>query len=146
MDTEREIKSLIRDCVVYLKEEGYSKPRIKDYHRFWCDGIEEYIGVTIMSSKSEEIRISIIENLERGCTIYAGKNGYAPKGVELKEFDIVYTVITRLEMAKLQTELDKVDENAFIIMNTVKDAKGGMIKKRPFKGNQKQKGQHPKKI
>lgn len=101
---------------------------------FIIDGIEEYIGVTIMSSKSEEIRLSIIENMERGCTIYAGKNGFAPKGVELKEFDIVYTVITRLEIAKLHTELDKVDPKAFIIMNTVKDARGGMIKKRPFKG------------
>lgn len=101
---------------------------------FIIDGIEEYIGVTIMSSKSEEVRLSIIQNLERGCTIYSGKNGFAPQGAELKEFDIVYTVITRLEMAKLQTELDKVDENAFVIMNTVKDAKGGMIKKRPFKG------------
>lgn len=101
---------------------------------FIIDGIEEYIGVTVISGKSEEIRMAIIENLGRGCTIYSGKNGYAPRGVELKDLDIVYTVITRLEMAKLQTELDKVDSQAFIIMNTVKDAKGGMVKKRPFKG------------
>ena len=43
MDTEKEIKSLIRDCVAYLREEGYSEPRIKDYHRFWRNGIEEYM-------------------------------------------------------------------------------------------------------
>jgi hypothetical protein len=43
MDTEKEIKSLIRNCVVYLREEGYSAPMIKDYHRFWRNGIEEYM-------------------------------------------------------------------------------------------------------
>lgn len=43
MDTEREIKSLIRDCVVFLRQEGYSKPRIKDYIRFWRDGIQGYM-------------------------------------------------------------------------------------------------------
>ena len=100
---------------------------------FIIDGIEEYIGVTIMSKDSEGIRLAVIQNLGRGCTIYSGKNGYAPQGGELKDQDIVYTVITRLELAKLQTELEKVDPQAFIIMNTVKDAKGGMVKKRPFK-------------
>jgi len=100
---------------------------------FIIDGIEEYLGVTIISQKSEEIRLAIIENLGRGCTMYSGKNGFAPKGVPLKDLDIVYTVITRLELAKLQTELDKVDPEAFVIMNSIKDAKGGMIKKRPFK-------------
>lgn len=100
---------------------------------FIIDGIEEYLGVTIISQKSEEVRLAIIENLGRGCTMYSGKNGYAPKGAELKNLDIVYTVITRLELAKLHTELDKVDPDAFVIMNSIKDAKGGMIKKRPFK-------------
>ncbi|MFT6746320.1 MAG: uncharacterized membrane-anchored protein YitT (DUF2179 family) [Glaciecola sp.] len=100
---------------------------------FIIDGIEEYLGVTIISQKSEEVRLAIIENLGRGCTMYTGKNGYAPKGAELKNLDIVYTVITRLELAKLHTELDKVDPDAFVVMNSIKDAKGGMIKKRPFK-------------
>ncbi|MFT6716544.1 MAG: uncharacterized membrane-anchored protein YitT (DUF2179 family) [Saprospiraceae bacterium] len=100
---------------------------------FIIDGIEEYLGVTIISQYSEEVRLAIIENLGRGCTMYTGKNGYAPKGAELKDLDIVYTVITRLELAKLHTELDKVDPEAFVIMNSIKDAKGGMIKKRPFK-------------
>ena len=100
---------------------------------FIIDGIEEYLGVTIISQKSEEVRLAVIENLGRGCTMYSGKNGYAPKGAELTDLSIVYTVITRLELAKLNTELDKVDPDAFVIMNSIKDAKGGMIKKRPFK-------------
>lgn len=100
---------------------------------FVVSGIEEYVGVTIISDKSEEIRLAIIEKMGRGCTIYTGKRGYAKPGEKLKETDIVYSLITRLEIAKLQTEIDKIDRNAFIVMHNIKDAKGGMIKKRPLK-------------
>ncbi|WP_245586908.1 DUF2179 domain-containing protein [Sediminibacterium salmoneum] len=44
--------------------------------------------------------------------------------------DIVYTVITRLEINKLNTELEKIDPNAFVVMSSIKDTKGGMIKRR----------------
>lgn len=100
---------------------------------FVITGIEEYVGVTIISEKSEEIRMAIIEKLGRGCTIYEGKKGYARKGEPLKKTDIVYTLLTRLEVWKLRNELDKIDRDAFVIMQTIKDAKGGMIKKRPLK-------------
>lgn len=96
-------------------------------------GIEEYVGVTIISDFSEDIRIAIIENMGRGCTIYTGKRGYGKRGDRLKDTDIIYTLITRLELAKLQTEVDKIDKNAFLVMHSIKDAKGGMIKKRPMK-------------
>lgn len=100
---------------------------------FVVSGIEEYLGVTIISDKSDEIRLAIIENMGRGCTIYSGKKGYAKRGEKLEDTEIVYTLITRLELAKLNTEIDKIDKNAFIIMHSIKDAKGGMIKKRPMK-------------
>jgi uncharacterized membrane-anchored protein YitT (DUF2179 family) len=51
--------------------------------------------------------------------------------LELLDVPTELTLITRLELSKLQTELDKIDKDAFIIMHSVKDAKGGMIKKRP---------------
>ncbi len=97
------------------------------------DGIEEYIGVTIISDFSEEIRLAIIEKIGRGCTLYSGKKGYAKRGETLKDTSIVYTLITRLELTKLQAEIDKIDKNAFVVMHSIKDAKGGMIKKRPLK-------------
>ncbi len=100
---------------------------------FVVSGIEEYLGVTIISDKSEEIRLAIIEKLGRGCTLYFGKKGYAKRGETLTQTEIVYTLITRLELAKLHTEIDKIDKDAFIVMHSIKDAKGGMIKKRPLK-------------
>ncbi len=99
---------------------------------FVVSGIEEYIGVTIISEKSEEIRLTIIEKMGRGCTLYSGKKGFSKRGEPLKETDIVYTLLTRLELSKLQVEVDKIDKDAFIIMHSIKDAKGGMIKKRPL--------------
>lgn len=100
---------------------------------FVTDGIEEYIGVTIITDMSEEIRLAIIESLGRGCTLYYGKKGYAKRGVILKKTDIVYTLVTRLELSKLKAEVIHIDPNAFIVMHSVKEAKGGTIKKRPLK-------------
>ena len=99
---------------------------------FVVDGVEEYVGVTIISNKHEALRIMLTEKLRRACTIYAGKGGFGKNG-ESYDKDIIYTVVTRLELAKLETEIDKIDRNAFIIMGVVKDLKGGMIKKKPLK-------------
>jgi len=99
---------------------------------FIVEGIEEYIGVSIISSHSEEIREMIINKLGRGVTIYSGRRGFGKRG-ETKDTDIIYTVITRLELNRLNTEIEKTDPHAFVVMNSVKDTKGGMIKKRPLK-------------
>lgn len=99
---------------------------------FVVEGIEEYIGVTIISSHQDEIREMIQAKLGRGVTVYSGKGGYGRSGVR-KEGDILYSVITRLELNKLNTELKQIDTNAFVTMHNVKDTRGGMIKKRPFK-------------
>lgn len=101
---------------------------------FVIEGVEEYIGVTVISTHSEDIRVMIIEKMGRGVTIYEGKRGFGKRGENLNRTDIIYSVITRLEINKLQTEIEKIDPNAFIVMNSVKDLKGGMIKKRQFKG------------
>lgn len=99
---------------------------------FIVEGIEEYIGVTIVAVHSEEIRYMLINKLGRGVTVYSGKRGFGKHG-ETKDIDIIYTVITRLELNKLNTEVEKIEPDAFIVMNSVKDTKGGMIKKRPLK-------------
>lgn len=99
---------------------------------FVIEGLEEYIGVTIVSVHCEDIREMIIDKLGRGVTVYRGKRGYGKRG-ETNDIDILYTVITRLELSKLNTEIEQLDSNAFVVMTSVKDTKGGMIKKRPLK-------------
>lgn len=96
---------------------------------FVVDGIEEYTGVTIISEKSEDIRVMITEKLGRGLTIYDARGGYSNQGKHNK-YEVIYTVITRLEISKLNNELAKIDSNAFVVMNSINDTRGGMIKKR----------------
>jgi uncharacterized membrane-anchored protein YitT (DUF2179 family) len=100
---------------------------------FIIEGIEEYTGITIISHKSEEIRQMIIKQLGRGVTIYQGKRGFGTKGDNEAEMDIIYTVITRLEVSKLITEIEKIDLESFVVTSRVKDTRGGMIKKRRLK-------------
>ena len=99
---------------------------------FVVDGVEEYVGLTIISGKHEDIKRMLTKKLGRACTVYKGKGGYGKEG-ESDEKDIIYTVITRLELPRIKTEIDKIDRKAFLIMGIVKDIKGGMIKRKPFK-------------
>ncbi len=99
---------------------------------FIVEGIDEYIGTTIVSLHSEKIRQMIVQKMERGVTVYKGQGGFGRHG-EKSEIYIVYTVITRLELNKLNREIEKIDADAFVVMSSVKDTKGGMIKKRPHK-------------
>lgn len=98
---------------------------------FIIEGIEEYTGVTIISSHHQEIIEMVTSKLGRGITVYQGKRGYGKTG-HVNNVEIIFTVITRLELSALTTEIEKIDPNAFVVMHSIKDTKGGMIKKRPL--------------
>src|SRR6188768_363788 len=99
---------------------------------FVIEGIEEYTGVTIISSHNEEIKEMIINKLGRGITVYKGREGFGKQGYT-DDKNIIYTVVTRLEISRMNNEIHKIDPNAFVIMTAIKDVKGGMIKKRRLK-------------
>lgn len=99
---------------------------------FIINGIEEYIGVTIVSRNATEVKQAIIDNLGRGVTVYNSESGYGKTGVNFNENKILFCVVTRLEVTRLLLEIDKIDEEAFVVQHSIKDTKGGMIKKRPL--------------
>src|SRR4051812_5044143 len=99
---------------------------------FVVHGIEEYTSVIIVSQKSQQIKEAIINNMGRGVTVLKGKSGYGKQGHRDADTDILYSVITRLELQKLKTEIAKIDDDAFVVEGSVNDIKGGMIKKRPL--------------
>jgi len=66
---------------------------------FIVDGIDEYMGVTIVSTHYLEIKQMIIEKMGRGITVYKGEKGFGTRG-EIGEVNILFTVITRLEILK----------------------------------------------
>jgi len=100
---------------------------------FIIEGIEEYTGVTIISPKNHEIAEMITEKIGRGITMYKGTRGFGKRGHSEKDMDIIFTVITRLEISRIQTEIAAIDPHAFVVMHSIKDTRGGMIKKRPLK-------------
>ena len=99
---------------------------------FIIQGLEEYTGVTIVSAKSAQIREVITKNLGRGVTVYKGERGLADSQFKNKDIDIIFTVVTRLEVFKLKQEIKLIDRKAFIVMSAISETKGGIIKPRPL--------------
>jgi uncharacterized membrane-anchored protein YitT (DUF2179 family) len=99
---------------------------------FVVHGIEEYTSVLIVSQKSEEIKVAITERMGRGVTVLKGKSGFGKQGHRHSDVDVIYTVITRLELQRLKSEIAKIDDHAFVVENSVNDIRGGMIRKHPM--------------
>jgi len=95
------------------------------------EGLEAYTGVTIISGKSEEIKRKLVMEMGRGITVYKGERGFMKDSFEVSEdCDIVFTVITRLEVRKLKNLVHFIDPKAFVFTNTIKEAAGGILKRR----------------
>ncbi|MES2765699.1 MAG: YitT family protein [Bacteroidota bacterium] len=91
---------------------------------FLIHGIEEYNGVWITSQKSEEIKQMIYDQMHRGVTVYNGQGGLTNAHQA-----ILFCVVTRLEIPRIKQIIREVDKRAFIVINPVSDASGGVLKK-----------------
>jgi uncharacterized membrane-anchored protein YitT (DUF2179 family) len=91
---------------------------------FLLHGIEEYTAITIMSEQSQGIRQAITGNLGRGVTVYKGRGG-----VSNADLDIVFCVVTRLEIGKVMEIVKRLDPSAFVIIHPLADVSGGVLKK-----------------
>ena len=97
------------------------------------EGLEEYTGVTIISAYSEEIKEQLVLKMNKGITVYKGERGYLKNDFSYHvPTDIIYTVITRLEVRRLKAMIHIIDPNAFIFTNSIKEVagKGGVVKHR----------------
>jgi uncharacterized membrane-anchored protein YitT (DUF2179 family) len=99
---------------------------------FIINGIEEYIGVLVVTRKPDEVKDQIIEYMGRGVTALRSAGGYGSSGKYTDEGKVLFCVVTRLEVTKLLLEIQKIDQDAFVVQYPIKDTKGGMIKKRPL--------------
>lgn len=94
------------------------------------EGLEEYTGVTIISGKSQEVKEKLVLQLGRGITVYKGERGFMKQSFEVsQDCDIVFTVITRLEVRRLKNVVQHVDPNAFVFTYRIKEAAGGILKR-----------------
>jgi uncharacterized membrane-anchored protein YitT (DUF2179 family) len=87
-------------------------------------GLEEFTAITIMSSQATAIRERIMRELERGVTVYRGYGGMS--GVEQ---DILYCVVTRLEIGRVKEIIRELDGSAFVVSHPLADVDGGVVKR-----------------
>jgi uncharacterized membrane-anchored protein YitT (DUF2179 family) len=87
-------------------------------------GLEEHTAITIMSSRSPIIRERIVSELQRGVTVYKGYGGLT--GVEQ---EILYCVVTRLEIGKVKSIVREIDPHAFVVSHPLSGAEGGVVKR-----------------
>jgi uncharacterized membrane-anchored protein YitT (DUF2179 family) len=98
---------------------------------FVIEGLEEYTGFTIISGQSEIIKQKLVLELGRGITIYKGERGFLKESFDVSHpVDIIFTVVTRLEVRRLKNIVQSIDPNAFMFTGTIKEASGGVLKKR----------------
>jgi uncharacterized membrane-anchored protein YitT (DUF2179 family) len=89
---------------------------------FILHGIEEFTAVTIMSSAPEPIRAAILEEMGRGVTIYAARGGKSGD-----DRQVLYCVVTRLEIGRIRRIIDTFDASAFVVQHPLADVRGGVV-------------------
>ena len=93
------------------------------------EGFEEYTGVTIISGSSAEIKEKLVMEMGKAITVYKGQRGFMKESFDVShDCDIVFTVVTRLEVRKLKSLVEAIDPKAFVFTNTIKEAAGGILK------------------
>lgn len=83
------------------------------------DGFNACKQVMIVSSKNDEISKFIMEELERGCTIFDGKGAYSGESAQ-----VLYSVVGRKEFIRLKNFIKEIDPRAFITVNEVHEVLG----------------------
>ncbi len=97
---------------------------------FVIDGLEEYTAVNIISGESLVLKERLVKEMGKGITVYKGERGFLKDSYE-KSYpaDIIFTVVTRLEVRRLKNLVNEVDPKAFVYTYTIKEAAGGVLKR-----------------
>ncbi|MBX3282263.1 MAG: YitT family protein [Acidobacteria bacterium] len=96
---------------------------------FLLHGFEEYTAITIVSPHYKEIREVITQRLLRGVTVFKGGGGLGGHGVSEEDREILYCVVTRLEIGVVKAAIKEVDRAAFITTHSLNDVDGGLLKR-----------------
>ena len=93
------------------------------------DGIEEFTAMNIISARQEEIKSFLVNDMGKGITVYKGERGYLPGSFEIRtNCEIIVTIVTRLEIKQIEDGILGIDPKAFIYVNSIKEATGGILK------------------
>lgn len=106
----------------------YTAMKTTDYV---VDGFEEYTALNFISIEEESICALIVNDFGKAVSIFKGERGYLPNSYNnTTECKIIMTVVTRLEVHRIKEAVHKIDSDAFIFVTSIKEVKGGIIKKK----------------
>ena len=104
----------------------FTATRATDYV---VDGIEEFTAMNIISSQQEEVKSFLVNELGKGITVYKGERGYLPGSYDIRsDCEIIVTIVTRLEIRQIEEAVINIDPRAFIYVQSIKEATGGVLK------------------
>ena len=89
-------------------------------------GLSQRKAVHIISPQWEKITQEINEKIQQGVTIMRGQGGYTSQ-----EYQILYTVITFRELARLKRIISAVDPNAFVVVTDTLEVMGQRVGNQP---------------
>ncbi|TWT25259.1 YitT family protein [Planomicrobium sp. CPCC 101110] len=93
------------------------------------------LSLMVVTSKGEAIKKELLENLYRGITVTDGEGAYS--GTKVK---ILYSVISRYELAFVRPLIKAIDPNAFVSISQTMEVMGNFRKDNSFKKPQGPKG------
>ncbi|MDP3643438.1 MAG: YitT family protein [Bacteroidota bacterium] len=106
----------------------FAATRATDYV---VDGIEQYTSINIISSQHEKIKDFLVNELGKGITVYKGERGFLPGSFDIKsDCEIIVTIVTRLEINQIQDSIMDIDPKAFIYIQSINEASGGILKEK----------------
>ena len=106
----------------------FAATRATDYV---VDGIEQYTSINIISAEQDKVKEFLVNELGKGITVYKGVRGYLPGSFDItNECEIIVTIVTRLEINQIQDSISEIDPKAFMYIQSVKEAAGGILKEK----------------
>ncbi|MEI8112122.1 MAG: YitT family protein [Bacteroidia bacterium] len=106
----------------------FAATRATDYV---VDGIEQYTSINIISAQHDKVKEFLVNELGKGITVYKGERGYLPGSFDVKsDCEIIVTIVTRLEINQIQDSIMEIDPKAFIYIQSINEASGGILKEK----------------
>ncbi|MDY2870366.1 MAG: YitT family protein [Succiniclasticum sp.] len=89
------------------------------------EGLDSSKGIFIITTNFEAVSDAIVHDLHRAVTHLHGQGGFLKD-----DKDVLYCVVSRLEIQKLKTTVHDIDSQAFLSVFDVREVQGGRVIKR----------------
>lgn len=83
------------------------------------EGFNQKLSVSVVSTQSDTIQKFIVDQLERGATIYSAKGAYT-----MKDKEIVNSIMDKKQFIRLKGFVKAVDPDAFVTVSNVREVLG----------------------